>query len=483
MPRQDTIIRVLAGERFGPFGLARKLGVLALLESATFQAGRARYSLLMAREALRISETTHGIRMLIDGRPTGFPHPARDILDALRYFADQHSPLEGETLGEIPFPTGGIGFLTYEFAQRCDTIRFRSQSDPLGLPLASFVLGHIFVVFDHYSDLLYLIGVNYHEHEIDLRQAIDEIERRINDFDFNYLQVDERVYQPEWVVADSDRDSKAQYMDMVAQLRTEIVAGNLLQAVPSRRVIARTDIDALEAYRRLRRTNPSPYLFYLDHGDWQLFGASPEMHIKVRNNRLYIRPIAGTRRRGATRSEDVALEHELLADAKERAEHIMLVDLARNDLGRVCVPGTVQVVEWMSIERYSRVMHIVSEVCGELTADFNGADAIRATFPAGTVSGAPKIRAIETVDALEAYPRSFYAGLVGYIEPGGDLDTCITIRSALKKDGLLVAQAGGGVVYDSSPEREYEETAEKLAALLAAIAGSVHQMGMGERQQ
>jgi anthranilate synthase component 1 len=197
------------------------------------------------------------------------------------------------------------------------------------------------------------------------------------------------------------------------------------------------------------------------------------MHLKAKAGVATLRPIAGTRRRGKNPTEDTALEAELLADEKERAEHLMLIDLARNDLGRTCEPGTVGVTEYMGIERYSHVMHIVSEVQGRLRSGMTGVDAVRATFPAGTVSGAPKIRAIETIDRLEPVPRRFYAGLVGYLEPGGNLDTCITIRSGLRIDGAMILQAGAGVVYDSRPEREYEETGEKLMALAHALGVEV----------
>ena len=195
--------------------------------------------------------------------------------------------------------------------------------------------------------------------------------------------------------------------------------------------------------------------------------------VKVKEGIGYVHPLAGTRRRGKSSEEDKALEEELLSDEKEKAEHLMLVDLARNDLGRICTPGSVRVEEFMGIEHYSHVMHIMSRVSGELKDDRTGIDAVRATFPAGTVSGAPKIRAIETIDALELEPRRFYAGLVGYIEPDGTLDTCITIRSALKKGGTLVLQAGAGIVYDSNPEREFEETGEKLRATAASIGVEV----------
>jgi anthranilate synthase component 1 len=214
-------------------------------------------------------------------------------------------------------------------------------------------------------------------------------------------------------------------------------------------------------------------MFYLDFGGFQLFGASPEVHVKVKEGRAVMRPIAGTRRRGATEAEDRRLEAELLADEKERAEHLMLVDLARNDLGRICVPGSVRVTESMVVERYSHVMHIVSQVEGALPDGVSGIEAIRATFPAGTVSGAPKIRAMEVIDGLEREIRGFYAGIVGYVESGGTLDTCIAIRSALRIGDRLVVQAGAGIVYDSVPEREYEETQAKLGALGKALGVEV----------
>jgi anthranilate synthase component 1 len=210
-------------------------------------------------------------------------------------------------------------------------------------------------------------------------------------------------------------------------------------------------------------------MFYIDFEDFQLFGASPEVHVKARDGVATIRPLAGTRRRGRSPAEDSGLEKELLADEKERAEHLMLVDLARNDLGRVSVPGSVKVTELMDVERYSHVMHIVSNVEGKLAEGKTGIDALRATFPAGTVSGAPKIRAIEVIDSLEPEKRGFYAGVVAHVESDGSLDSCITIRSALKMGDTVTLQAGAGIVYDSVPEKEYEETEAKLGALARAL--------------
>lgn len=389
-----------------------------------------------------------------------------DILDTLQSIAARHARTETE----YPFPAGGIGFLSFEFAARCDAVHIPPRPDPLGLPLAAFIFGHVYVIFDHYTDQVHLIGINYGEDDIDLEKALDDTEARINDLNFNYMM--EQTAQYPAIVA-STREESESYKAAVAKFRREIIKGNLLQGLPSRRLEIATEMPAIEAYRSLRSANPSPYQFYLDFGPYQLFGASPEVHVKVQNDRVLLRPLAGTRRRGANEAEDRALAAELLADPKELAEHLMLVDLGRNDLGRVCNVGSVEVTEMMNIEKYSKVMHIVSQVEGTLSPGKTAADVIRATFPAGTVSGAPKIQAVNTIAAMESVPRSFYAGLVGYLEPNGSLDTCITIRSALKKENRLFLQAGAGVVYDSNPERELEETNEKLRALALAAGVEV----------
>jgi len=464
--RTDGIIRVIPGERFTPYALARKLDAQVILESSSFKKGRERYSVMMVKEAFRVIQQGKKISLCRDGKTFGVKTKGKDILDVLVYFANQHPALHQD----LPFPAGGIGYLSYEFAAYCDTIRFIKKHDPLDLPDAAFLFGHVFVVFDHYTDVLYLLGLNYKEHEIDLEQAIDETERKLNDLDFNYLAPKGPVKKGELVQRAGEKEA---YMKGVEKVREEIIKGNLLQGVLSRRLQVKTDLPALDAYKQLRSANPSPYLFYLDFGEYQLFGSSPEVHIKVKDDKAIIRPIAGTRRRGKDHEEDAALEKELLGDEKEKAEHLMLIDLARNDLGRVCKPGSVEVTEYMGIELYSHVMHIVSQVEGELPGGVSGIDAIRASFPAGTVSGAPKIRAIEIIDSLETDPRMFYAGLVGYIEADGNLDSCITIRSALKKGDLMILQAGAGIVYDSKPEREYEETGEKLRAMAAAVGVEV----------
>ncbi len=466
MRRTDTVVKILSGERYTPYGLATKLDAFALLESSSFIKGRERYSLILTRKALSVVETENSLHMVIDGKHVGFSQPARDILDALAYFADQHDIAEHE----YPFPAGGVGYISFEFARRCDTIHFRNKPDPLQLPLALFMLGHIIVICDHYTDRVVIVGINYHEREIDLNTAVEKTIARIEDHDFNWLRSDNRRYTFQRI----GNGNAQNYHAMVSRVRDEIIEGNLLQGVPSRRIEAQTEIPAIEAYRRLRSISPSPYLFYLNFGKWQLFGASPEMHIRVKNGEVQLRPIAGTRRRGNTTTEDLALADELINDEKERAEHLMLVDLGRNDLGRVCAPGSINVRQYLAVERYSHVMHLVSEIVGVLENGLSGIDAIRATFPAGTICGAPKIRAIETIDRLEPICRRFYSGIVGYLEPGNNLDSCIAIRSAVKMGNKLITQAGGGVVFESTPEREYQETEEKLSAMLTAITMEIN---------
>ncbi len=458
---KKLLVRTLPGERFTPYSLAEKLKCRALLESASFHRGKDRWSLLLVKEAARIIQKGDEISLEVKGKRFRLKGKYRDILDVLLYFANQHPG----SRPEYPFPAGGVGFVTYEFASRFDTIKLSPKEDELGVPDALFILGHVFILFDHYTDSIVLLGVNYKEASVDLEKELDAVEARLNDLDFNFMSGERRTASAEIL---SQAGEEEEYLRGVEKVREEIIRGNLLQGVLSRRLRVRTDLTALDGYRNLRSFNPSPYMFYLNCGEFELFGASPEVHVKAGAGTALIRPLAGTRRRGKNPEEDAALEKELLADPKERAEHLMLVDLARNDLGRICRPGSVAPTEMMVIEKYSHVMHIVSEVTGKLKPGMTGLDALRASFPAGTVSGAPKIKAMEILDALEKPKRGFYAGVVGYVEPGGGLDTCIVIRSALKKGDLLVLQAGAGIVYDSLPHKELEETANKLGALLRA---------------
>jgi anthranilate synthase component 1 len=266
------------------------------------------------------------------------------------------------------------------------------------------------------------------------------------------------------------RTSSEQYMAWVERAREYIRAGDIFQVVPSQRFEAKTTVSALDIYRVLRARNPSPYLYLLRFDGFDVVGSSPEAHVTVKEGRALMHPIAGSRPRGATPEDDNALAAEMLADPKERAEHVMLVDLARNDLGRVCAPGTVEVVDFMSVERYSHIMHIVSTVVGQVDAGRDALDVLAATFPAGTLSGAPKVRAMEIIEELEPTRRGLYGGVVGYVDFAGDLDTAIAIRTAVVRDGTVYVQAGAGLVADSDPATEDAECQHKANTVLSAVA-------------
>lgn len=467
--RSDNLYVSIPGDSYTPFSLAKKLGAKAILESASFSQGKARYSILMLDEAFRVLQDSNGVFVVIDGVRVRYVSESKlsdlDILDVLAEIAVQNE-LPSQN---IPLPAAGIGFLGYEFAARCDTIHFSAQNDELEIPESEFMVGHVYLVFDHFTETIHIFAQNYKEHEIDLKKAIQKVQERLNDLDFSYLAKANTENSFE-IVTDLE-ESKLQYLDKVKTLQKHIVDGDIIQAVPSRRLFVESNVEALELYRRLRSINPSPYLFYLDFVDYQLIGASPESIVKVQDGVASIRPIAGTRRRGKDEEEDFVLKKELLKDPKERAEHLMLVDLARNDLGRVCEAGSVKLIKNMESEVFSHVIHLVSDVNGKVQNNKRPIDVLRSVFPAGTVSGAPKINAIEILSKLEANKRGFYAGAVGYIKGNGDLDFCISIRTTLKKGNRWVLQAGGGIVYASDPEREWEETNEKLGAMLAVLKG------------
>ncbi len=289
--RTDGIIRMLPGDRFTPFALARKLGAKILFESSSFQRGRTRYSLLVLDEAFRLVQRGADILFQAAGekeRPFAFA-PAKDILDAALHFANQHPLLHQD----FPYPCGGFGYAGYEFAERCDQIRLQKKTDDIGMDDAVFLYGHVYLIYDHHADVIYLHGVNYNEHEVDLEEAIDAVERRIRDFDFNYLVEPERKTRAR-VLPDPDADRD--FLEGVASIRRDIEEGSLLQCVLSRRMTVETRQSSFESYRRLRSINPSLYMFHIDFGDFQIFGASPEVHVKLKENRITIKPLAGTRR-------------------------------------------------------------------------------------------------------------------------------------------------------------------------------------------
>jgi anthranilate synthase component 1 len=376
---------------------------------------------------------------------------------------------------ELPrFAGGAVGFIGYEAIHFFEPKVPLAQHDELQLPEALFMVPSALVVFDHRLRSLKII-VNAFlgdgSPEAVYTRAVERLasikQKLTQPVDLPLVSIVEDAEQP----LPRSNFSREEFERAVRRAKEYIAAGDVFQVVLSQRFEAPFEGEPLDFYRCLRFINPSPYMFCLNFGaDFSLVGSSPEMHVRLADDRVEIRPIAGTRARGVTQEEDEANAAQLLDDPKERAEHIMLVDLARNDVGRVAEFGSVRVTEFMQIERYSHVMHIVSNVVGHLHADGSGFDAVRATFPAGTVSGAPKIRAMQILSELEPTRRDIYAGAVGYIDFAGNLDFCIAIRTITIRDGVARVQAGAGIVADSNPAAEYEETRDKARALLQAIA-------------
>ena len=375
-----------------------------------------------------------------------------------------------------PMAAGLVGYMSY------DTVRLMEKlpddnPDVLGLPDGVFLRPTIMAIFDNVEDTVTLVtpvwpagdGAEaiYREAGDRLADVVDDLERSIPHKRIQRGAGDAAL--PEAV----SNTSREQYHAMVERAKEYIFAGDIFQVVPSQRFAVPFELPSFALYRALRRLNPSPFLFHLDFGGFSVVGSSPEILVRLRDGTVTVRPIAGTRPRGATASEDQALADDLLNDPKELAEHLMLLDLGRNDVGRVSKVGTVHVTERNIIERYSHVMHIVSNVEGEIDPKFDAIDALIGGFPAGTVSGAPKVRAMEIIDELESERRGIYAGAVGYFSANGAMDTCIALRTAVVKDGVMYVQAGGGVVADSDPEAEYQESRNKAQALIRAAQEAV----------
>ncbi len=400
---------------------------------------------------------------------------ARGGGDPLRVIEDE---LARYTLVKVPglprFHGGAVGYLAWETVRYFEPRVGISQNDTLGLPEALFLFTDTLVVFDHLQHKIKVVSHVHTEGDLDAayREATDKIDRVVarlrRPLPANARPKGERA-KPDAAGVVQSNLSREEYRHMVAKAREYIVDGDIIQAVLSQRFARPTGAEAFQIYRTLRAINPSPYMYYLHLKDFHIIGTSPEMLVRVEDGRIDYHPIAGTRRRGATPEQDEALEQELVTDEKERAEHVMLLDLGRNDVGRVSQPGTVRATQVMDVERYSHVMHLVSHVQGVLRPGLTAYDVLRACFPAGTVSGAPKIRAMEIITELEPQQRGPYAGAVGYVSFSGNTDTAIGIRTMVLKDGVAYVQAGGGIVYDSEAEAEYQETVNKASALLRAI--------------
>ncbi len=402
----------------------------------------------------------------------GAPGTVKDGLEVIERVMRQYRAV---SLPGLPRFTGGaVGFIGYEFIHDIEPVVPRPPRDELKTPVMYFLIADELLIFDRVAQTITIVvnaiigeGANpAHAYE----DAIGEIERLVSLLEQASLHSSVVVPAEVPSVPFQSNVSRDTFLGNVATAKKYITSGDIIQVVGSQRFSTPVKASPLEIYRAARSINPSPYMFLLELEGMSLVGASPELHVRCEDRKVEIRPIAGTRPRGRTAEADLKLERDLLADPKERAEHVMLVDLARNDLGRVCDYGTVQVRDLMIVERYSHVMHIVSQVEGHLAPEKTPYDLMRATFPAGTLSGAPKVRAMQLISELEQTARGPYGGCVGYFSFNGNLDCCITIRTALIKDGMAYVQAGGGWVNDSTPEGEFDETVNKAKAMLKAVA-------------
>jgi anthranilate synthase component 1 len=393
-----------------------------------------------------------------------------DPLDVLKEYMSRYQPVRDPALPR--FTGGAVGFLGYDmisvFEPRVPVVK----KDVIGNPDMVMMITNAIIIFDRVNHTMKVVANAYVNGDPD--KAYAEALAEIDELCAALLQPVDRVLidahlEVEPVVPESNT-TPDEYRSMVAKAQEYIRSGDIIQTVLSQRFEADNTADSLDVYRALRSINPSPYMFCLDLAESALVGSSPEVHVRCEDRHIEVRPIAGTRPRGKTEAEDLALEKELLADPKELAEHVMLVDLGRNDIGRVCEFSSVKVPEQMVIERYSHVMHIVSDVTGMLAPQYDAYDVLRATFPAGTVSGAPKIRAMEIIAELEKTKRGPYAGAVGYFSFDGNLDSCITIRTVVLDKNKAYVQAGAGIVADSVPEMEYQETRNKARGMMKALA-------------
>ncbi len=442
-----------------------------LLESVEGGEKLARFSFLGGAPSLVFKSKGKKITLIDSNRKAQTFETKHDPLYELEKILSRFK--QAPVKGLPPFSGGAVGYMAY------DTVRFIEKipdknKDVLNLPDSLFIFTDTIFIFDHIDKKIKVISnvflddfknpAEAYDHAV---QKIDQEIKRLRAF-ADQRRVSCEPASKSALKFDSNFNEGG-FEKAVEKAKRYIKAGDIIQVVLSQAFRTRIQCDPFDIYRALRSINPSPYMFYLNCDGFRLVGSSPEVHVRCEENKAILRPIAGTRPRGKNAKEDVKLEKELLADPKERAEHLMLVDLGRNDLGRVCDFKSVKVSEFMTIERYSHVMHIVSNVEGRLRKDKNPFDLLRATFPAGTISGAPKVRAMEIIDELENQKRGIYSGIVGYFSYSKNLDSCITIRTIIAKEGMAYVQAGAGIVADSNPKKEYQETVNKAKALMKAI--------------
>jgi anthranilate synthase component I len=472
------VTRRLLADIETPLSAYRKIrgaGESFLFESVEGGEHIGRYSFVGCNPRAVIRQTGDRVEVIENGRVIETAVVGKDVKDGLVVVERVMKKYRAVLLPGLPRFTGGaIGYIGYEFIHDVEPVVPRPTRDDLQTPVMVFLIADQLLIFDRVAQTITVLVNAFLDGAASpaeaYEDAVGEIDRLVTLLEQPSEHLPLTVPEALPSVAFESNRTKEKFTADVLAAKQYITAGDIIQVVGSQRFAAPVKASPIDVYRAVRSINPSPYMFLLELDGLALVGASPEVHVRCEDGKVEIRPIAGTRPRGKTEAEDAALEKELLADPKERAEHVMLVDLARNDIGRVCDFGSVQVKDLMIIERYSHVMHIVSQVEGRLSADKSLYDLMRATFPAGTVSGAPKIRAMQIIAELEQSARGPYAGCVGYFSFNGNLDTCITIRTALLKDGRAYVQAGGGWVNDSAPESEFQETVNKSMAMRKAVA-------------
>lgn len=471
------VYRKLLADGETPLGVYRKLAGKSpgsfLLESAEHGGVWSRYSFIGAHSQATLTEVD-GQAQWIGVAPAGAP-AGIDPLEALRLSA---SHLRSPKIPGLPPLTGGlVGYMGYDSVRRLEKLPSKAMKD-IPLPEIAFMLTSDLAVMDHTEGSITLIAnaINWDGSDDRIDEAFNDATARLDRMQSQLTAAipGEIAEIPSVGELIFDRNmSEEDFISKVLRAKEEILSGEAFQIVLSQRFSMECTADAIDVYRMLRLRNPSPYMYlFRFEGGVEIVGSSPEALVKVTQGEVMVHPIAGTRKRSQAPEEDIRLGEELLADPKERAEHLMLVDLGRNDLGRICAAGSVEVIDFMSIERYSHVMHIVSTITGTLADGKTGADALFATFPAGTLSGAPKPRAMEIIEELEPHRRALYGGAIGYLDFTGNVDTCIAIRTALIYDGRAYVQAGAGVVADSVPESEYQECINKAAAVLGAVSAA-----------
>lgn len=447
-----------------------------LLESVEGGAVRGRYSIIGLKPDLiwRCDGTEARVNRTARFDPDAFIACDTPVLESLQALIDESHINLPENLP--PMAAGLVGYMSYDTVRLMEDIPDGNDNE-LGVPDGMFIRPTVMAIFDSILDVVTIVTPVWANDDRSAQNAYNQAAERLSDAVHDFERSLPHIATLESGKVDlpepTSNTSKDEYFGMVEKAKEYIRAGDIFQVVPSQRFELPFNLTSLALYRALRRTNPSPFMFYLNFGAFSVVGSSPEILVRLRDGKVTIRPIAGTRPRGATAAEDIALADDLLSDPKELAEHLMLLDLGRNDVGRVAKIGSVTVTEKMEIENYSHVMHIVSNVEGNIADGLTAIDALKAGFPAGTVSGAPKVRAMEIIDELEKSRRGIYGGAVGYISANGSMDTCIALRTAVVKDNKVYIQAGGGVVADSDPEAEYQETVNKAKALVRAAQEAV----------